>query len=128
MQFTALNKTKNLQSSFFSKLLTVFRLLLLHLSPTLHLSLLPGLCSSRSSRFTPLPLSPVTPLRAPALMSHSSSGSSPEIGMGRLAELQSPAHHISYSLGGFYVLGIKSVPPAASHSPPTLTFLHMHFL
>lgn len=41
----------------------------------------------------------VTSFRAPALMSHSSSGSSPEIGMGRVAELQSRARHISYSPG-----------------------------
>lgn len=32
-------------------------------------------------------------------MPHSSSGSSPKIGMGRVAELQSPARHISYSPG-----------------------------
>lgn len=90
MQLTVPNNQENLQSCFFSTFLTVLSLLLLHLSPTLHLS--------HSAPHAP-PLFPVTPLRAPALMSHSSSGSSPEIGMGQVAELQSPARHISYSLG-----------------------------
>lgn len=82
-------------------------------TPNLHPSLLPGPCSWRSSS---LPHLPVTSFRAPALMSHSSSGSSPEIGMGRVAALQSPARHISYSPGALLRAPHQICP--SSRSPP----------
>lgn len=81
-------------------------------SPSITLSLLLGPCSWRSSS---LPLLPVTTFRAPALMSHSSSGSSPEIGMGRVVELQSRARHISYSPGA--LLRARHPMPPSSRLP-----------
>lgn len=62
----------------------------------------------------------VTSFRAPALMSHSSSGSSPEIGMGRVAELQSRARHISYSP--------RSASTCSASNPSLLPSLHIQLL